>query len=797
MRKVALMLLYGMMLAVIPVIAQDTIEILPYEGDGFQTVVPAEWQEVDAGVFLGSLAGDLILVVQFAPDADRTQTLESLLPQLALDDAPELSETINAGGLDWDIYNLEVDVVSAGVDIALTDTDDGTYLILLQTPIADRDAYYESVFLSAVNGFSLSDGEDSDTPETFTLEGFYSVPIPTNWAVDETNDAYVRLYSPDDLIEQYIIVNDVPVEDAEQAEAAVNAAWDLVAPDLERVELGDIAEPPTDVGIDAEYEFSYDIPGGAEVVYGASLTVADGVTYIRLIVGDSDEAGRRAAQIGITISGFEIASLEITDLSGVAPLPLDAALIAEWKTSIERIMMESEIPGMAIAVVQDGEIILQTGYGVREIGTELPVTPQTMFAIASTTKTMTTATMAALVDQGLMDWDTPVTDVWGDFSLANPDVTEQLTLRNLVCACVGVERRDLELFFNLDVTPQEFIGALAGFELYTDFGEAFQYSNQMIAAGGYLSAVAAGGSIETMREDYIAQVETNIWQPLGMDTTTLSLDTVVAYDDLATPHNFDLAELSVIISPVEYERAIEISGPAGAVFSTLDDMTRYLMMYMNGGVTADGTRLISADNLEVLWTPQIDVSADIQYGLGWFISDYKGARTLGHAGNAIGYTSEFVFLPDADLGIVMFSNLRGANQSHDLIFQRLMELVYEQPDETTPQLEFLIEQAEAQEEQLSEQIQPIDVTAFTDVTGIYEQEALGQLELLVNEDDQPQIRIGVFTMNLHRTDAPTARPGSYIITTPPLSSLVFFFDEDGNLVIENAATEYVFVPVTD
>ena len=796
MRRIALIFLYGLIFVVIPVGAQETIELRPYEGDGFQTVVPAEWQEVDTGVFLGSPAGDLILVVQFTPGTDRSQTLTSLLPQLALDAAPDIDETLSAGGLSWDIYNLEVDVVSAGVDIALADTDDGTYLILLQTPIADRDTYYEPVFLPAVNEFSQSE-DDGNTPETITLEGFYSVPIPTNWAVDDTNDAYVRLYSPDDLIEQYIIVNDVPVNDAEQAEAAVNAAWDLTMPDLERAELGNITEPPTDAGIDAEYEFAYDIPGGSDVFYGASLIVADGLNYIRLIVGDSDEAGRRSAQIGITYSGFEIASLEITDLSGVDPLPLDDALIAEWETSIERIMMEFEIPGMAIAVVQNGEIILQTGYGVRELGTDLPMTPDTMFAIASTTKTMTTATMAALVDQGLMDWETPVTDVWGDFSLANPDVTEQLTLRNLVCACVGVERRDLELFFNLDDTPQEFIGALAGFELFTDFGEAFQYSNQMIAAGGYLSAVAAGGNVETMREDYIMQVETNIWQPLNMDNTTFTLDTAAAYDDLAIPHNFDLADQTVITIPVDYERAIEISGPAGGVFSTLDDMTRYLMMYMDGGVTTDGTRLISEDNLQTLWTPQIDVSADIQYGLGWFISERQGVPIISHAGNAVGYTSEFAFLPDANLGVVMLSNLRGANQAHTLIFQRLMELVYEQPDETTAQLEFIVEQAAAQEEQFREQIQPIDVTAFTDVIGIYEQDDLGRIELLINEDDQPQIRIGVFTMNLHRFDAPTARPGSYVITTPPLSSLVFFFDDDGNLVIEDVATEYVFVPVTE
>lgn len=790
MRKLMLFILSCVML-IIPTIAQE-IALRPYDGQGFQTVVPDEWQEVEAGVFLGSPAGDLILVIQVIPDADRNQALSNLLPQLALTEAPQPDQSISANDLDWDIYNLEVDVVSAGVDMALTDTDDGTYLILLQTPITDRDIYYEPVFLPAINSFSLNGGGDEE--DTFTLEGFYSVPIPTNWAVDDTNEAYVRLYSPDDLIQQYIIINETTVENAEQAEAAINAAWVLVEPELTLADLDEITQPPTDPGIDAEYEFSYNIPGGSEIVYGANLITVDGTNYIRVIIGDSDEAGRRSAQIGITISGFEIASVEIADLSDVDPLPLDDAHIAEWEAFIERVMTESEIPGMAIAVVQDGEIILQKGYGVRELGTDLPVTSQTLFAIASTTKTMTTATMAVLVDQGLMDWDTPVTGIWDEFSLSNPEVTQQLTLRNLVCACVGVERRDLELFFNLDDTPQEFIGALAGFELYTDFGEAFQYSNQMIAAGGYLSAVAAGGSIESMQEDYIAQVASNIWQPLDMDNTTFALDTAAAYDELAIPHNLDLADLEIIAIPLEYERAIEITGPAGSAFSTLDDMTRYLMMYMNGGMTPNGNRLISEDNLGVLWTPQIDVSADVQYGLGWFISEYKGARTLGHAGNAVGYTSEFILLPEAGLGVVMLSNLRGANSSHDLIFQRLMELVYDQPDEATAQLEFLIEQGESQEEQLREQIEPIDSEEFSGVVGTYGNDGLGELELILNEEDQPQIRIGDITMNLHLFTAPTARPGTYIITTPPLSSLPFFFNEDGELVIEDAATEFVFTP---
>lgn len=631
--------------------------------------------------------------------------------------------------------------------------------------------------------------------ETYTRDNLYSVPVPADWSIDEQT-AYTRIYSPDERIELFFLTNETAIQETDDAEMVINEAWEVVAPQLELAELDQIVNPPASGDVDALYVASYNIPGEAETVYNALIRVADEQNYIQLLLGNRDEINRRSSQVNTISTGFDILSTEEVDLSDATPVPADDEILAQLEPFIEEVRLESEIPGIAVAIVQGDSVVYQQGFGTREKDGEEPITPQTMFAIASTTKTMTTAMMASLVDDERITWDTRAVDVWENFQLSDPELTEQVTLRNLVCACIGVERRDLELYFYLDATPQEYIRNLSDFELYTDFGEAFQYNNQLIAAGGYLSAVAADGSIDTMRDDFIEQLRQRIWEPVGMDNTTLELETVQDYGNLAMPHNFNLATQEIVPIPLDYERSIEITGPAGGGFSTLEDMTAYMRMYLNDATTDNGTRIISASGLQELWTPQIDISANTQYGLGWFIGEYKGAQTLSHPGNAIGYTSEFRFFPQGDVGMIILSNARAANIAHNLIFQRFAELIYEQPDETTEQFEFIIEQTRQQRAELADQVQPIDPDVFAPYAGTYVNDTLGEINLLPGSDADmdPHIRIARYELPLRRYTAPTARDNSYIITLPPLAGLPFYFSEAGNLVIEASATDYIFMP---
>ncbi|MFP4550684.1 MAG: serine hydrolase domain-containing protein [Spirochaetales bacterium] len=757
-----------------------------YEGEGFSTVVPPEWQEVDTGVFVESGAGNVILVVQPAPGATPDQVLQGLLPQLALTEAPEVDQELSSNGLDWSLYFITVEQADAEVALALTAEDDSTYLVLLQTPIG-RDEELREVFTTAVESFSTGDRN------VLSFDGLYTVPIPTNWATERVGNSYVRLYSPDSLVEFFIVVNQADVSDAESAAQVVADAWALVGADGDLPELDEVVTPPSEAGVDATYQLGYLTAPDAARIHQAQLQRVGDTNYIQMLYAEVDEATRRSAQIGVVATGLTISAVDEVDLSTMAPAAFEGALVEEWLEFVEWVQMESEIPGMAIAVVQGDEIVYQAGLGTRELGTELPVTPDTMFAIASTTKTLTTATMAALVDDGRISWDTRAVEAWDEFALSDPQITERVTLENLVSASVGVERRDLELFFGLDATPREFIEALAGFQLFTDFGEAFQYSNQMIAAGGYLTAMATGASDDSMREAYLDLVREQVLSPVGMNDTTFSLDSAERYRELATPHSVDLNTVEVIGIPIELERAIEISGPAGGAFSTLADMTRYLQMYMRGGVSESGEQVISSEGLNRLWTPQIDVSADTSYGLGWFVSDYKGLQTYGHAGNAVGYTSEFLFAPEAELGIVILSNIRAANPAHDVIVQRFFELVYAQPDESTGEFEFLIERGEAGEEELAEQTVSLSARAARRRQGTYVNEELGAIILGLDSENTATIEVGPLAMQYVRYENPGVRDGTMIITTPPLAGLPFEFNADENVVLDYNGTDFVFM----
>ena len=127
-----------------------------------------------------------------------------------------------------------------------------------------------------------------------------------------------------------------------------------------------------------------------------------------------------------------------------------AEIEAELDAFVEENLRRFGIPGATIAVVQGGEVVYLKGFGVKEAGRSDPITPDTQMMIGSTGKTMTTMLMAALVDEGLLDWEAPVVSVLPEFAVADNELTQKMAVRHLVCACTGVPRRDLEMAFNFD-----------------------------------------------------------------------------------------------------------------------------------------------------------------------------------------------------------------------------------------------------------------------------------------------------------------------------------------------------------
>ena len=622
-------------------------------------------------------------------------------------------------------------------------------------------------------------------------DGLFTAPIPTNWTAQQA-DGYGILSSPNDGIQVYVLA-----VDADDLEAAVQDAWQMVDPAFD-LEPDQILEEPAG-RVERAITVTYDLEDEERFALGGGW-LHDGIAYITLVKGDLVSVQQRVSQMQIVLSGYDILAVEEVNLAGVEPLPITPETLDALETYIDEAMAEFGIPGAAVAVVQGDEIVYTGGFGTRNPQSGEPVTPQTRMMIGSTTKTMTTLAMAMLVDQGSFDWDTPVVEIIPTFAVADPAITEQLTVENLVCACTGVPRRDMELFFNYDELDAEaIVESLADFEFFTDFGEAFQYSNQMVATGGYVAAAAAGGEYGDLYDAYVALLQDRVLDPIHMPRTTLDFQTVFGGENYAIPHELTLeGEYRPI--PFDWERFVTPVAPAGAYWSTVEDMGRYLITELNRGLTPDGERIVSAENLTHTWEPQVPIAADVFYGLGWIISDYKGQPVIAHGGNTIGFTSELAFLPEADIGISVITNAWGTNAFNEAVRTRLLELVFQQEFEAHEGAAFAFETLRSQMAEMAGKVaDTVDPDVMTPFLGGYENEALGTVTLTLDEG-RLLMDAGEFVAEVRPMMDDTGSVEGYMLYDSPLggTSLNLVEDEAGNptIVLGQGVVEYAFTPIT-
>ncbi len=652
----------------------------------------------------------------------------------------------------------------------------------------------EGSFVLAPEAAAADGAAQPATPglgETYTdPAGRYSVPIPTNWTLSE-GDGYVLLMDPEESIKMYLVV--LPGTDLEQA---TTDGWALVDPTFD-LAIDETVEPPTaGSGVDQILVTNYDVNDDSRGVQ-AVAQAKDGDTYLILIDGEVAGLQRRSAQVTIVGSGFKILAVEETDLSEAERLPVDAEIIASLEEFITTYLEAFGIPGAVVGIVENGELVYSKGFGVADPVTGAPMEPDTNVMIGSTGKSLTTMMMGTLVDDGIMSWDTPAIELYPAFKVKDPALTEQITMRNLVCACTGVPRRDLELILNAaEQTAEDTVASLADFEFFTDFGEAFQYSNQMVATAGYIAADAAEGGTADLETEYEQALQERVLDPIGMENTTVSFDAVRARGNYATPHMLTLENTYEPIS-LDVEGVLIPVAPAGLHWSTLEDMAKYMITQLQEGVAPDGTRVVSAENLKETWKPQIALSNEASYGLGWIVTKFKGVPVLTHGGNTIGFTSGFTFLPDTDLGVVVLTNGRATNLFNDGVAGRLLELVYDQPAEVAQNLDFYLERMDEQTSELTGQLkEEIDAQAVEPYLGRFTNEALGTIELSL-VDGKLMLDAGEFVTQLKAKVDEDGELDGYMEIDPPLQGALYRFGqaEDGAaiIVLGEGAVKYTFV----
>ena len=317
------------------------------------------------------------------------------------------------------------------------------------------------------------------------------------------------------------------------------------------------------------------------------------------------------------------------------------------------------VPGLALVVVKDDKVVVARGYGARTDGKRDPVDADTLFGIASLTKAFTATGIAMLVDRRKLGFDDTLATALPGFRVADPYVSAHLTLRDALAHRTGTSSSDLLWYAHKDASVSSLIGRLGALPQASSLREQFGYSNLMYMVAGELLARRSG-------IDWDRFVATEMFAPLGMTRSSTDPLTLAATANVATPHIRSGAHVAQV--PHHGYKNIAASG---SIYSSANDMARWMRFLLNDG-QVDGRRLVGHDALAQTMTPQMLIGptgpADdllfpranfIGYAMGWFVSDYRGRKTLSHTGSIDGMAAFIALLPEERLGVAVLTNLEG------------------------------------------------------------------------------------------------------------------------------------------
>lgn len=316
-----------------------------------------------------------------------------------------------------------------------------------------------------------------------------------------------------------------------------------------------------------------------------------------------------------------------------------------------------EVNGVAVAVIQGDEELLNAGFGLADVESGNPMSADTVLAIGSSTKAFTVTAVGALVDEGKLEWDTPVREYLPGFRMHDPVATEHLTPRDMLSHRSGLPRHDFLWYGNNDLTREEVVRRLRYLEPTKSFREVWQYNNLMYLTAGHLIKVLSG---ETWEE----AVQRRIFGKLGMASSSFTFDSARASGRLATPYG--KVEEKVVALP---HRDLDLAGPAGSINATVGDLARWLECNVNGGSRA-GVEIVSPATMRQIHAPTMvtaegpelwDEAYSGGYAMGWFLENYRGAKVVHHGGNIDGFTALVTFAPKEKIGVAVLANMNGTS----------------------------------------------------------------------------------------------------------------------------------------
>jgi CubicO group peptidase (beta-lactamase class C family) len=598
----------------------------------------------------------------------------------------------------------------------------------------------------------------------------------------------MRLLNPPEP-DSHVALVDVQAEDAA---GAVATSWAVYRPDLNRPLMMTLPQAPRD-GWEEAHAFVYETSPNEKIEVYALACRAGGTWTVVIVDAGRATLDKRGAAVGLILGSLRPRDYHRELFAGRAARPLDADRIALLLDFVREMMRRFAVPGIGISLIDGGRVVYQGGLGVKSAGNPAPVDADTLFMAASNTKALTTLLLARLVDEKRVQWDQPVTDIYPDFRLGDPETTRQVLLRHLVCACTGLPRQDFEWLFNFaTATPASSLALLGTMQPTSRFGEVFQYSNLMAAAAGYI----AGAILYPDRElgaAYDEAMQMRIFAPLGMTHTTFNMAAAMS-GNFASPHGDD-PEGRVVPARMDNNYSVVPVRPAGGMWTSARELSRYVQMELAEGLLPDGARLVSGDNLRERRAPQIPVGEDATYGMGLIVSKRYGIPVVRHGGGLFGYKSDMIFLPDHGVGAVILTN---ADSGEDLTYvfgRRLLEVLFDGRPEAAEEAEVAASQRlNALAKWRERLVIPPDEGVIANLAARYTCPDLGGLRI-VRRDGAIIFDFGAWhsAVASRRNDDGTT---SFISIDPTIAGFNFVVSEhDGKhaLIVRDAQHEYLFV----
>jgi CubicO group peptidase (beta-lactamase class C family) len=371
--------------------------------------------------------------------------------------------------------------------------------------------------------------------------------------------------------------------------------------------------------------------------------------------------------LGAAASRSEVGRLWAQTAPITAPADLDAY--------VARVLQTFDVPGLSLAVVKDGKVVVAKGYGVKKLGDAATVDAQTLFGIASNTKVFTATALGLLVEEDKIGWDTPVITYLPWFRLSDPYVTREITVRDLLVhrSGLGLGAGDLLWWPASTYTRHEIARRLKDLPLATSFRSAYAYDNVLYLIAGEVIEAVSGQSWEDF-------VKTRILDKVGMKGSNVRHSDAAAGGNIAAPH----ASVDGKVRPIQPFDSNN-TNPAGGINSNAEDMAKWMNVLLARGQLSDGSRLFSERTFRQLTTfvtpmnigqlpPELSVLQPnfLGYALGLTVLDYRGHKTIMHTGGLPGYLSKVFWIPDANLGVSVLTN-QESSAAFDSVVNRIAD----------------------------------------------------------------------------------------------------------------------------